>query len=66
MPNPDSLRDTQSTFACTECPYVFTQAEINREDPTGWGHPCHFNDERGNCESFRKPVGESLSTQEQD
>lgn len=43
-------------LACTECPHVFTEAEIAAEDRTAWGHPCHANvsNPPTACESFRK------------
>lgn len=49
---------------CTECPHVFTEAELAAEDKSAWGHPCHANvtDRFGPmptaCESFRKPPEE--------
>lgn len=49
-------------FACTECPYIFTEAEIAAEDKSAWGHPCHGakDEEIGACESFREPVPVSV------
>lgn len=50
--------DFNRHLACTECPYVFTEAELAAEDKSAWGHPCHgVNDEPGTvCESFRQPL----------
>lgn len=31
------------SLVCTECPYIFTEAEIAAEDKSTWAHPCHAN-----------------------
>jgi len=52
-------------FACDECPYIFTEAEVAAEDKSAWGHPCHgVKDEPGTvCESFRKPLTEESESE---
>jgi hypothetical protein len=58
------LKAETGLLVCTECPHVFTQAELDAEDKSAWGHPCHANvtDRFGpkptTCESFRKPLKE--------
>lgn len=49
-------------FACTECPYIFTEAEVAAEDKSAWGHPCHGVKDEPNtvCESFREPVAANI------
>lgn len=51
------LKGDTPTLACTECPHVFTAAELAAEDKSAWGHPCHANisNPPTACESFRKP-----------
>lgn len=46
-------------FVCTECPYVFTEAEISAEGRNVWGHPCHGVKSEPNavCESYRETFG---------
>lgn len=56
---------------CTECPHVFTDAELAAEDPKAWGHPCHgVKDEPGTvCESYRAQysgvIGDVLTRRDQ-
>ncbi len=46
---------------CTECPHVFSAADVAAEDPEAWGHPCFAAGRRIKpgvtpCESYREPV----------
>lgn len=53
-------------LVCTECPYIFTEAEVAVEDKSAWGHPCHAlpdaPDPPTACESFRKPLNEETES----
>lgn len=55
---------TSEPLACTECPHIFTEADLAAEDKDAWGHPCHGVKDEPNtvCESFRKPLGEAKKT----
>lgn len=54
-------------LVCTECPHVFTEAQLAAEDKSAWGHPCHVNTDAPNpptaCESFRKPLNEETESE---
>lgn len=60
MPSSEStspLPSAEVALACTECPYIFTAAEVAAEDKNAWGHPCHGDNNQPDavCESFREP-----------
>jgi hypothetical protein len=61
------VKQGKSDLACTECPHVFTEAEIAAEDKAAWGHPCHVNTDNPEpptaCESFRKPLNEETESE---
>lgn len=54
-------------LVCTECPHVFTKAELDAEDKSARGHPCHVNTDAPEpptaCESFRKPLDEETESE---
>jgi hypothetical protein len=52
-PTEADIRRRNPDLRCTECREVFTAAEVAREDPVVWGHPCKDRAGTPACESHR-------------
>ena len=59
--HPHGVDDTEPNdnriWVCTECPHIFTDAEIRDSEANGWGHDCKMHPCRKGqrCESHLEP-----------
>ena len=56
----EALEKLEHQYQCDECPYIFSQQEMNDEkNAKQWGHPCHSkprSTKKYRCESYRKTL----------
>ena len=59
--HPHGVEDTEPNdsriWVCTECPHIFTDAEIRDSEANGWAHDCKMHPCRKGqrCESHLEP-----------
>ena len=59
--HPHGVEDTEPNdsriWVCTECPHIFTDAEIRESEANGWAHDCKMHPCRKGqrCESHLEP-----------